>query len=57
MEKRGGREAPGPWQRRGAQKAMEIKPRPQISAGISPASAAPGCFLSPGGPEPSPLQL
>ena len=57
MEKRGGEEVPRPWQRQGAQKAMEIKPRLQISAGISPALAAPGCFLSPGGPEPSPLPV
>lgn len=40
---------PGPWQKQGAQKAVEIKPRLQISSGISPASAAPGRSLSPGG--------
>lgn len=40
---------PGPWQRQGAQSTVKIKPRLQISSGISLASAAPGGSLSPGG--------
>lgn len=49
MEKWGKGKVPGSWQRQGAQKAVEIKPRLQISSGISPARTASGCSLSPGG--------
>lgn len=49
------REVLGSWQKLGAQKAVEIKPKLQISCGISClVLAASGCFLSPGGPGPSP---
>lgn len=45
----------GSWQKLGAQKAVEIKPRLQISYGINClVLAASGCFLSPGGLGPSP---
>lgn len=36
MEKWRGGQVPGSWQKQGAQKVVEIKPRLQISSGISP---------------------